>query len=101
MVTARRGHFFLGESIDIYTRSLLKLEGKREGKREKEGRKRKGNEEKEALVLTRTSRNIVEKLICEIYCSSIPTQAISAIMAFDPKLIPLFDGTNSGQSVVE
>ncbi len=28
-------------------------------------------------------------------------QAISAIMAFDPKLIPLFDGTDAGQSVVE
>ena len=46
--------FFLGESIDEYAWSLLKLEGRREGKREKEGRKRKGNEEKEALVLTRT-----------------------------------------------
>ena len=97
MVTARRGHFFLGESIDEYARSLLKLEGKRE----KEGRKRKGNEEKEALVLTRTSLNIVEKLICEIHCSSILTQAISTIVAFNPKLIPLFDGTDSGQLVVE
>ena len=28
-------------------------------------------------------------------------QAISAIMAFDPKLIPLFDGTDTGQLVVE
>ena len=28
-------------------------------------------------------------------------QAISAIMAFDSKLIPLFDRTDSGQSVVE
>ena len=93
--------FFLGESIDEYAQSLLKLEGSKEGKREKEGRKRKGNKEKEALVLTRTSHNIVEKLICEIRCSSIPTQAISVIMAFDLKLIPLFDGTASGQLVVE
>ena len=51
--------------------------------------------------MTRTSLNIVEKLICEIHCSSIQIQAISAIIAFDPKLIPLFDGTDSGQLVVE
>ena len=92
MVMAGRCHFFLSESIDKYIRSLLKLKG------EKEGRKRKGNEEKEALILTCTSLNIVGKLICKIYCSSITTQAILAIMASDPKLIPLFD---SGQSVVE
>ena len=93
--------FFLGESIDKYERSLLKFEGRRERKREKKGRKRKGNEERDALVLTRRSLNIIEKLICEIHCCSILTQSISAIMAFDPKLIPLFDGTNFGQSVVE
>ena len=50
------------------------------------------------LVLICTS---LGKLICEIHCSSIPTQAISATMAFEPKLIPLYDGTNPGQSVVE
>ena len=32
---------------------------------------------------------------------SVAVQAISAIMAFDRKLIPLFDGTDAGQSVVE
>ena len=42
-----------------------------------------------------------EKLICEIHCSCIPTQAFSAVMAFDSKLIPLYDRTNLGQSVVE
>ena len=50
--------------------------------RRKDGWKRKGNKENEALILTRTS---LGKLICEIYCSSIPTQTISAIMAFNPK----------------
>ena len=28
-------------------------------------------------------------------------QAISAVMAFDPKLIPLFDRSDSGQSVIK
>ena len=77
---------------DENARSLLKLE------RQKEGKERR---KKKALILTRTSLNIIGKLICKIYCSSIPTQAISAIMAFNPKLIPLFDGTDSGQLVVE
>ena len=40
------------------------------------------------------------KPTCEIHCS-ILTQAITAIIAFDPKLIPLFDRTDPGQSVVE
>ena len=40
------------------------------------------------------------KLTCEIH-RSILTQAISAIIAFDRKLIPLFDGTDPGQSVIE
>ena len=49
------------------------------------------------LVLIRTS---LMKLTCGIH-SSIPTQALSAIMAFNPKLIPVFDGTDPRQSVVE
>ena len=40
------------------------------------------------------------KATCEIHCG-ILTQAISAITTFDPKLIPLFDGTDPQQSVIE
>ena len=49
------------------------------------------------LVLIHTS---LGKLTWGIHCS-IPTQAILAIIVFDPKLIPLFDGTDPRQSVVE
>ena len=77
--------FFLGESTDEYARSLLKLEGRREGKKEREGGKEKERKQRKRS----TCINIIEKLICEIHCSSIPTEAILAIMAFDPKLILL------------
>ena len=40
-MTTRRGHFFLGESIDEYIRSLLKLEGRKERRKEREGGKEK------------------------------------------------------------
>ena len=65
---------------------LLQLEGEMERK-----------EGLEVLMLIHTS---LGKLTCGIHCS-IPTHAISAIMAFDPKLIPLFDVTDPRQSVVE
>ena len=75
-----------------------KEERKSTGRGRKEGRKEKRRTRGiEALELIRPS---LGKPTSEIHCS-IQTQVISCIMAFDPKLIPVFDGTDPGQSVVE
>ena len=63
-----------------------------------EGRKEKHRTRGiETLELIRPS---LGKPTSKIHCCN-PTQAFSAILAFDPKLIPLFDGTDPGQLVVE
>ena len=84
------GWFFLSESTDEHARKFYY--NLKERRKEKDRKWRK-----EAFVFIRTS---LGKLTCQIHCN-IPTRAISAIMTFDPKLIPLFDGTDPGQSVVE
>ena len=72
MVTARRRHFF-SRWINWRIRTEPVKTWRKERRKERKGKETR----KKALVLTRRSLNIVEKLICKILCSSIPTHELN------------------------